>query len=187
METTAPSSGGRLPCYWSPIITVVIVVLLLPPSPSSLHLPLSATNSPPAHYYSFSTVSEVAVDTVGVDALTASLSSSSLGPPPSPADRTTSEGEREERMEDQRTTECRTCFVDVSVMHMISLSCCGHEICEVCVPGWFGKAREVDAMDKPTNNNNCPHCREPICSVWRIRYPNYEVIYLQVRPGLTMD
>ena len=64
-------------------------------------------------------------------------------------------------MVDQRTTECRTCFVDVSVVYMFSLSCCGYEICYVCGPGWFGKARVVDAMNKPTNNNNCPNCREP--------------------------
>ena len=65
-------------------------------------------------------------------------------------------------MVDQCTTECRTCFVDVSATDIMSLPCCGYEICGVCEPGWFGKAREVDAANKPMNNNNCPNCREPI-------------------------
>ena len=40
METTAPSSGGRVPCYWSPVtIVVILIVLSLPsslPSPPSV-------------------------------------------------------------------------------------------------------------------------------------------------------
>ena len=150
METTAPSSVGRLPCYWSPVLIVVIAVLLLPPSPSSLRLPLSATNSPPAHYYSFSTVSEVAADTVGVETLTASLSSSSLGPSPSPADMTLSEGEREERM--------------------VGLVRRGR---------WMQGTSQRIITTAPTVESHWVHMRS--------RYPDYEVMYLQVRPGLTMN
>ena len=94
--------------------------------------------------------------------MTASLSSSSLGPPSLPStDRdgrddggTGGEGSGVEgRVAEQLTIECRVCFEDESLMNTTYLPCCGQLICRPCYHLWFFKEEDKDGT--------CPNCRAP--------------------------